>query len=118
MSGVVAWLLFRQARKQQVAVLDSETGKVQEVELSHHGEGVEQSYAALPRRVTVAVESTGYALWFHALMRKLGHTRLGCCRSARRSEKEGHVARFPGRSTSNCGTARRWVDSDGCCTPR
>ena len=27
-----------------------------------------------------------------------------------RSQKEGHVARFPARSTSNCGTARRGVD--------
>src|SRR5713226_4746674 len=33
-------------------------------------------YAALPRPVTVAVESTGYAAWFHALVRQLGHTLL------------------------------------------
>jgi transposase len=64
------------ARKQQVAVLDAETGEVQEVELSHQGKDVERFYAALPRPVTVAVESTGYALWFHALMRQLGHTLL------------------------------------------
>ena len=64
------------ARKQQVAMLDSETGEVQEVELCHHGEDVERFYAALPRPATVAVESTGYALWFHALMRQLGHTLL------------------------------------------
>lgn len=64
------------ARKQQVAVLDSDTGEVQEVELSHHGEVVERFYAALPRPVTVAIESTGYALWFHALMRQCGHTLL------------------------------------------
>jgi hypothetical protein len=48
-------------------MLDSETGEVQEVELCHHGEDVERFYAALPRPATVAVESTGYALWFHAL---------------------------------------------------
>jgi hypothetical protein len=64
------------ARKQQVAMLDLETGEVQEVELCHHGEEVERFYAALPRPVTVAIESTGYALWFHALMRQLGHTLL------------------------------------------
>ena len=57
-------------------MLDSETGEVQEVELCHHGEDVERFYAALPRPVTVAIESTGYALWFHALMRQLGHTLL------------------------------------------
>jgi hypothetical protein len=56
--------------------LDSETGELQEVELGHQGEDVERFYAALPRPVTVAVESTGYALWVHALMRQLGHPLL------------------------------------------
>jgi hypothetical protein len=54
-------------RKQQVAVLDSETGEVQEAELCHQGEEIERFYAAWPRPVTVAVESTGYALWFSRL---------------------------------------------------
>src|SRR6185503_20395128 len=40
----------------------------------HHGDAVERFYAALPRPVTVAVESTGYSLWFHTLIRQLGHT--------------------------------------------
>src|SRR5262245_61027364 len=62
------------ARMQQVAALDSATGEIQEYQLSHHGEGVERFYAALSPPVTVAVESTGYALWFHALIRELGHT--------------------------------------------
>jgi len=57
-------------------VLDSETGEVQEGERGHHGEDVERFYAAVPHPVTVAVESTGYALWCHALMRELGHTLL------------------------------------------
>jgi len=30
----------------------------------------------LPRPVTVGIESTGYAVWFHALMQRLGHTLL------------------------------------------
>jgi len=64
------------ARKQQVAVLDLVTGEVQEQQLSHDGDAVERFYAALPPPVTVAVESTGYALWFHALIRQLGHTLL------------------------------------------
>jgi transposase len=51
-------------------------GEVQEAELCHQAEEIERFYAALPRPVTVAVESTGYALWFHALMRQLGHTLL------------------------------------------
>jgi transposase len=30
----------------------------------------------LPPPVTVGIEATGYALWFHALMQRLGHTLL------------------------------------------
>src|SRR5215813_15091260 len=61
-------------RKQQVAVLNVETGEVIEQELLHTGDAVEQFYAALPSPVTVGIESTGYSLWFHALLQRLGHT--------------------------------------------
>ena len=44
--------------------------------LSHEGTAVEEFYAALPRPVTVGIESTGYAVWFHTLMQRLGHTLL------------------------------------------
>jgi transposase len=44
--------------------------------LSHDGDAVERFYSALRPPVTVAIESTGYALWFHALLRQLGHTLL------------------------------------------
>jgi transposase len=63
-------------RKQQVAVLHTDTGEVVEQELLHSGDAVEQFYRALPRPVTVGIESTGYALWFHELMQRLGHTLL------------------------------------------
>jgi transposase len=63
-------------RKQQVAVLHTDTGEVLEQELLHSGDAVEQFYRALPRPVTVGIESTGYALWFHELMQRLGHTLL------------------------------------------
>jgi transposase len=63
-------------RKQQVAVLRTETGEVWEQELLHAGDAVEQFYAALPHPVTVGIETTGYALWFHELMQRLGHTLL------------------------------------------
>ena len=63
-------------RKQQVAVLDTETGAMYERQLSHVGDAVEQFYRALPGPVTVGIESTGYALWFHELMQRLGHTLL------------------------------------------
>ena len=61
-------------RKQQVAALDTETGETHERQLVHEGSAVEEFYAALPRPVTVGIESTGYAIWFHALMHRLGHT--------------------------------------------
>ncbi len=63
-------------RKQQVAVLDTGTGEVRECQLAHEGTAVEEFYCALPRPVTVGVESTGYAVWFHTLMQRLGHTLL------------------------------------------
>src|SRR5262245_47951314 len=63
-------------RKQQVAVLNTETGELLDRELQHTGHAVEQFYAALPPPVTVGIESTGYSLWFHALLQQLGHTLL------------------------------------------
>src|SRR5437660_3943169 len=64
-------------RQQQVAVLDTTTGEIREQQLLHEGTTVEDFYAALPRPVTVGIESTGYAIWFHALLQRLGHTLLG-----------------------------------------
>ena len=64
------------SRSQQVAVLNTETGELQEQRLAHEGQAVEQFYRALPRPVTIGVESTGYAQWFHALIQREGHTLL------------------------------------------
>jgi transposase len=63
-------------RTQQVAVVDTRTGEVSERQLVHDGRVVEEFYAALPRPVTVGIESTGYAVWFHTLMQRLGHALL------------------------------------------
>jgi len=63
-------------RKQQVAVLHTDTGEVVEQELLHAGDAVEPCYRPRPRPVTVGIESTGDALWFHDLMQRLGHTLL------------------------------------------
>jgi transposase len=63
-------------RKQQVALLNTATGELREQELSHIGDDVERFYAALSPPVTVGIESTGYSLWFHALLQRLGHTLL------------------------------------------
>lgn len=63
-------------RTQQVAVLETDTGEVSEHQVVHEGMAVEAFYAALPRPVTVGIESTGYAIWFHTLLQRLGHTLL------------------------------------------
>src|SRR6266699_155753 len=63
-------------RMQQVAVLDTGSGEVSERQLTHDGSAIEEFYAALPGPVTVGIESTGYAVWFHTLMQRLGHTVL------------------------------------------
>lgn len=63
-------------RMQQVAVLDTETGEVSERQLPHDGSAVEEFYAALLGPVTIGIESTGYATWFHTLIQRLGHTLL------------------------------------------
>jgi transposase len=63
-------------RMQQVAVLDTETGEVSECQLAHDGNAVEEFYAASPGPVTIGIESTGYTVWFHTLMQRLGHTVL------------------------------------------
>src|SRR5712671_6040721 len=52
------------ARDQQVAVLDTATGEIQERRLVHDGDSVEQFYTSLPGPVTVGIESTGYAPGF------------------------------------------------------
>src|SRR5438876_928439 len=63
-------------RMQQVAVLDTGTGEVSEHRLPHEGTAVEEFYSALARPVTVGIESPGFAVWFHALMQRLGNTLL------------------------------------------
>src|SRR5437870_3219434 len=63
-------------RMQQVAVLDTGTGEVSERQLAHDGSAIEDFYAALPRPITIGIESTGYATWFHTLIQRLGHTLL------------------------------------------
>src|SRR5499426_3226940 len=63
-------------RKQQVAVLNTDTAELLDRELLHTSDAVERFYAALPPPVTVGIESTGYSLWLHALLQRLGHTVL------------------------------------------
>jgi transposase len=63
-------------RKQHIAILDTDTGEVRDQELTHADDAAERFYAGLPRPAVVGIETTGYALWFHALLQRLGHTLL------------------------------------------
>ena len=65
-------------RKQQVALLNTDTGELRDQELSHVGDEVERFYAALSPPVTVGIESTGYSLWFHALLGRGAPNRRTC----------------------------------------
>ena len=58
-------------RTQEAAGLDTRTGEVSEHQLVHDGRAVEEFYAALPRLVTVGIESTGDGLvsFSHAMPR-------------------------------------------------
>jgi transposase len=57
-------------------MLDTDTGEVRDHELAHAGDAVERFYAGLRQPSVVSIETTGYSLWFHALLQRLGHTLL------------------------------------------
>jgi transposase len=57
---------------QQISLLDTESGRREDLRLSHDGAQVRQFYATLPRPVRVGLESSGYSLWFEELLEELG----------------------------------------------
>ena len=60
------------SRQQTLAMLNVDTGKVEESVLSHEGNKVRQYYETLPRPVRVGIEATGSMQWFLELMEELG----------------------------------------------
>lgn len=60
------------SRQQTLAMLESETGEVQECVLQHEGDEVRRFYAGLPGPVRVGIEATGSMQWFLELMEELG----------------------------------------------
>jgi len=60
------------ARQQAVAMLDTETGELMEMTLTHEGNNVREFYSRLPRPVRVGIEATGSMQWFVNLMEELG----------------------------------------------
>ena len=60
------------ARQQTIAMLDSDTGELEEKTLEHEGETVREFYSALPGPILVGIEATGSMQWFLELMEELG----------------------------------------------
>src|ERR1700687_2177899 len=60
------------ARQQAVAMLDTKTGELMEMTLTHEGNNVREFYSRLPRPVRVGIEATGSMQWFVNLMEELG----------------------------------------------
>jgi transposase len=61
-----------QARQQTVAMLDTLTGEVVNITLTHEGDNVREFYSSLPHPVRVGIEATGSMQWFVNLMEELG----------------------------------------------
>jgi transposase len=53
-------------------MLDTTTGEVVSLTLTHEGNNVREFYSALPRPVRVGIEATGSMQWFVSLMEELG----------------------------------------------
>ena len=60
-------------RRQQIAMLDRETGEVVERCLEHENGEAKRFYEGLKAAALVGIESTGFALWFQAMLSELGH---------------------------------------------
>jgi transposase len=60
------------ARQQTVAMLDTTTGEVVRMTLTHEGDNVPEFYSSLPHPIRVGIEATGSMQWFVNLMEELG----------------------------------------------
>ena len=60
------------ARQQTIAMLDTDTGELEEKTLGHEGETVREFYSTLAGPTRVGIEATGSMQWFLELMEELG----------------------------------------------
>jgi hypothetical protein len=60
------------ARQQTWAMLDTTTGEMVNLTLTHEGNNVREFYSKLPRPVLVGIEATGSMHWFLNLTDELG----------------------------------------------
>ncbi len=58
---------------QQIAVLETSTGEIEQGRLCHSGGEAEQYYRQLEGPVLIGMEAVGNSLWFEQLMQRLGH---------------------------------------------
>ena len=58
---------------QQIAMVDTETGELEERRLEHGNGEAQKFYAGLQRPVRVGMEATGYAQWFERMLAQLGY---------------------------------------------
>jgi len=61
---------------QQVAVLDTDTGEIQELKLTNGNGEAEQFYRRLPSPSLIGFEASGNTQWFEDLLTRLGHVCL------------------------------------------
>ena len=61
------------SRFQQIALLDTETGEIEERRLEHESGEAGEFYRGLKEPALVGMESTGYAIWFEELLSERGH---------------------------------------------
>src|SRR5574337_342180 len=60
-------------RFQQIALLDTETGEVEEKRLEHERGEAKGFYEGLREPALVGIETTGYTRWFREMLEELGH---------------------------------------------
>jgi transposase len=60
------------ARQQTLAILDTTTGEIVNLTLTHEGNNVREFYCKLPRPVRVGIEAGGSTQWFLNLTDELG----------------------------------------------
>ena len=60
-------------RFEQIAMVDTKTGEVEEKRLEHENGEAKRFYEGLKEPALVGIESTGYAQWFGEMLAELGH---------------------------------------------
>ncbi len=60
-------------RSEQIAMLDTETGELEERKLEHEDGEAKRFYEGLKEPALVGMESTGYSIWFAEMLAEWGH---------------------------------------------